>query len=398
MTLLHSSHAGFARLYPLARHFYFWPNMKEELKQAIAQCEICQIHKYSQNERIQRFKPATKPFQSISMDLFEAAGHKYLVIVDRYSLYTWVYKYRSLTTAEKTLQIVLDLFYEYGYCRHVLSDGGPQFDTTFTETLADLGIIHEKSSPWNSRGNGLAENAVQSMKLLILKTETWEAFKKAHLVWRNTPSSGETISPYEKFHGRRGLCGFPHIAAEPHSFIPDVKVPPKLPPLHHGQRVRIQNWKTGKWDETGVVHQSNATNRSYIILRDHDWRYLRRNRVHLRPIPIDPNHSAEPVQFDDYRAFSPDTLHSREQAWQREQLPFTPTGEQWKTVFNSRPEGKYADSRRRDKLNETLKTAKREADKTSTSTPVPPPPPRRSQRRRQPIQRYIANAITYDSD
>ena len=138
----------------------------------------------------------------IAMDLFDALGKKWIVMVDRYSGYAWLGQLHSTTTA-KIIDTIQTWFYDYGWPDYIRSDGGPQFRQEFDRFCADNSIIHELSSPYNPESNGLAESAVKIMKTLVISCKTEkESLTKAIAAWRNmTREDGTT--PSQLFLGRR---------------------------------------------------------------------------------------------------------------------------------------------------------------------------------------------------
>ena len=76
----------------------------------------------------------------VAADLFDAAGEKWIVLVDRYSDYAWTDKLRDTSTATVTAKLN-SWFVEYGYLEHIRTeygypeyirtDGGPQFRRDF---------------------------------------------------------------------------------------------------------------------------------------------------------------------------------------------------------------------------------------------------------------------------
>eukprot|EP00095_Tigriopus_kingsejongensis_P000402 snap_masked-scaffold19_size710362-processed-gene-4.9 protein:Tk00402 transcript:snap_masked-scaffold19_size710362-processed-gene-4.9-mRNA-1 annotation:"PREDICTED: uncharacterized protein LOC100900865" len=144
---------------------------------------------------------AQRPFESVSVDLFELKGQHYLVMVDRYSLWTCVQNVRKLDTA--TIVQCLDRwFIDYGLPDRIRTDGGPQFRGPFKEYCSSMAVDHELSSPYNHQSNGHAESAVKSMKHLVTKSGSWPKFQLALREWRNTPTS-KGLSPAQLLFNRR---------------------------------------------------------------------------------------------------------------------------------------------------------------------------------------------------
>ena len=176
--------------------------MSLQIQQLIENCAECQTLRPSQHAQVIPYSAAVEPMHSVSMDLFEAKGRHYLVMVDRFIYYIWVKELRSLTT-DTVLKALESWFKELGYPLVIISDNGPQFRQDFKDYCGLHHIIHSTSSPYNPRSNGLAESAVKAAKHLLLKSSNFNEFQNALLAWQNTPTSGEAFSPAEKFFKRR---------------------------------------------------------------------------------------------------------------------------------------------------------------------------------------------------
>ena len=128
------------------------------------------------NSHISTFKSSVT---HVAADLFEAAGEKWILLVDRYSGYEWTDKLKDTSTATVTAKLN-SWFIEYSYPEHIRTDGGPQFQRNFKAYCDKHYFHHELSSSYNPESNGLAEAAVKNMKSLIPVSYT-------HLTLPTTP-------------------------------------------------------------------------------------------------------------------------------------------------------------------------------------------------------------------
>ena len=83
--------------------------------------------------------------RSVSLDLFAAAGHDWLAMVDRYSGYAWTTKLFN-TTTQHLLSHLETWFTDFGWPLISRSDNGPQFRSEFAFFCQAHGITHELSS------------------------------------------------------------------------------------------------------------------------------------------------------------------------------------------------------------------------------------------------------------
>ena len=297
---LHASHSGISKTRQLARNLYYWPGMSTAIQSMIESCEDCQPLRPSLHDDTLFHPPAEIPMHSVSCDLFACKGRDFLAMVDRYSYYIWVKELKRLGTDAVTT--ALDAWFkDLGYPFILVSDNGPQFREDFKQYCRENFIIHSPSSAYNPRSNGLAESAVKAAKHLLLKSSSFSEFEQSLFAWRNTPTSGSTFSPAEKFYNRRQRSALlPSLPSLALPAPPAVPLTSRLPVLHVGDPVLLQNPLTKRWDTSGVVEAINPSTLSYVVRRG-DGSIASRGRRLLRPDKV----TAPPVDTPPEREISP---------------------------------------------------------------------------------------------
>ena len=290
LSQLHEGHCGYAKMLKTARSIYFWPSMKYDIRSIVDNCEPCQ--------RLQPSKPvepfittaASFPMEQISIDLFHVAGKTYMVTADRFSGYLWVDLLRKQDT--KAVTDVLDKITRiFGIPLCCRTDGGPQFRTPFENYCREKGIIHETSSPYNPQSNGHAEASVKIAKHLLLKSPG-SNFPAALAAWRNTDRETKP-SPNELMFHRKIRDAKPIMNSHLKVRVSDLQIPPNqleiihdeqqvdrpkiqqepprqqiLDQFHRGDRVRVQDPHTKRWDIEAVITSSSRSNRSLHLETD----------------------------------------------------------------------------------------------------------------------------------
>jgi hypothetical protein len=143
-----------------------------------------------------------EPMEEIAIDLFHLDGKNHMSMVDRESGFL---RQETLgRTDSVTVQEALNAWWtDVGRPRVVKTDGGPQFLGRFTEWLGGKGIAHQVNSPYNPSSNGLANNAVKQIKLLMKKTKfKREDFDNAMMHYNATKRSSGAASPGSIFYKR----------------------------------------------------------------------------------------------------------------------------------------------------------------------------------------------------
>lgn len=150
--------------------------------------------------------------QTVGLDLFNAGGKGYLIMVDRYSGYPFVQRLSSTTSAAVVCALAgwCELF---GLPSVIWVDGGPQFRCQeFFAFCKGKDIAVETSSPYNPRSNGLAEAAVKNCKKLLLKCAAGgENFEEALLEFLNCPRA-DGSPPAQLTFGRQMRTALPAAA------------------------------------------------------------------------------------------------------------------------------------------------------------------------------------------
>jgi hypothetical protein len=123
---LHLSHQGLRKTKERAKFLYFWPGITNDINQIVSSCPQCLEHSPSQPDQPLQQSTSSRPFEHVSVDLFEVAGKHYIVLVDRYTGWPLVAHLRKTDTRAVT-NILLDWFQDYGIPVTIRSDSGPQF-------------------------------------------------------------------------------------------------------------------------------------------------------------------------------------------------------------------------------------------------------------------------------
>ena len=245
-----------------------------------------------------------RPFEQTATDLFDWAGKTFVVYVDRYSGWPCVHMWAATPTSRKVIEQIKKWFVDWGVPLRIRSDGGPQYDSKeYRDFLQAWGVNPPGlSTPTYAQSNGIAEAAIKAMKTLVKKTTingdiTSDEFQRGLLEWRNTPKE-HGKSPAELLFGcqlrsvvpslQRNLT--PKWKANIEDKVTELQKRSErnynvgarpLEELQIGDRVRVQNALTKKWDEIGaIVHK--GSNRDYVIsipgkrMKWRNRRFLRR--------------------------------------------------------------------------------------------------------------------------
>ena len=285
---LHASHQGMERTQRRARETVYWPGIKSDIINTVASCSMCAERLPSQRKEPLKTDPRPeRAFEQTASDLFHWAGNTYIVYVDRYSGWPCVHMWTATPTSRKVINQIKRWFVDWGVPLGVRSDGGPQYDSSeYREFLKAWGVNPPGlSTPTYAQSNGRAEAAVKAMKSLVEKTTVngdinCDEFQKGLLEWRNTPKE-HGKSPAELVFGCQQRSVVPSLQM---NMVPKWKTniekkvaelqrrsernynigARSLERLNIGDKVRVQNAVTQKWDDVGEIMRI-GNNRDYVV-------------------------------------------------------------------------------------------------------------------------------------
>lgn len=137
-------------------------------------------------------------------------GNNYLII-DYFSKYVEFSLLKSMTS-EAVIQALKSTFTRYGIPFLLVSDNGPQYNTSKMKELAlEWNFEHRTSSPIYAQSNGMVEKHIGTIKAMLKKAiyDRRDPYL-ALLEYRNTPITAEIGSPAELMFGRKIRGLLPH--------------------------------------------------------------------------------------------------------------------------------------------------------------------------------------------
>ncbi len=305
---LHIGHMGIEKTRRLARHTIYWPGINRDIEVLVKSCTPCQEHQPSnQKEPLEPHDIPSTPWTKLATDLFSVKGDDYILITDYHSKYPILHKLPN-TRSETISRIIATTFSMFGIPKEIVSDNGPQYTgQAFQEMCNDWGITHTTSSPRFPQSNGLAERTVRTVKAIIKKcAQSKQDLQIAMLNLRATPIDAKLPSPAELLFGRRIRTVLPSHqmpteTTEVHEKLEerrermktnhDKHCGPELPPLHEGQKVRVQDQETNIWTPAEVTKPCDQP-RSYEITTP-SGSCMRRNRSQIRAVPTEASNTKE---------------------------------------------------------------------------------------------------------
>ena len=319
---LHSAHQGTSGMCARARSIVYWPGISRDIEKARDDCRGCHRNAPSQAKLPPAVPRVPKtPFEMIYADYFKLAGYYFLIIGDRLSGWTEIFKTKPKSGSKGLCKALRRMFSTFGRPGDLSSDGGPEFSAARTsEFLKRWGVTHTLSSAYFPQSNGRAEVAVRITKRLLEDhvgpdgSLDSDGLVVALLQLRNTPDRESNLSAAEVLFGRQLSDAMPTLDKSVSLFenrqvrhqwrdnwgerekairTRMVKTCEKLeqnsrdlPALQRGDTVFIQNQnpshgKPNKWDHEGTVVEI-GDNDQYLVQVHGTGRVTLRNRRFLR--------------------------------------------------------------------------------------------------------------------
>lgn len=223
---LHSGHSGIVRMKELARSYFWWPGVDQEIDMKTKSCDQCQsIRNAPCLAPLHPWEWPAFPWQSVHLDFAgPVEGRMLLVAVDAHSKWPEV-AVMSTTTSEKTIEALREMFSRYGLPEQMVTDNGPQFTSQEMRDFLRTNVVkHILSSPYHPATNGLAERMVQTVKHSLKATKGKSTFEKRLAVfllqYRNTPHATTKASSAFLFMKRLLRTRLDLLRPQPtHSFV-----------------------------------------------------------------------------------------------------------------------------------------------------------------------------------
>ncbi|KAB0800188.1 hypothetical protein PPYR_05928 [Photinus pyralis] len=299
---IHYGHQGISKSKHLARQSLYWPAMTAHIEDEVKRCKTCARFQNNIREPLISHNIPKLPWEEIGSDLFHIGNDTYLIVVDYYSKYPEICLLKD-TDSKTVINHLKSIFARHGIPKVFYSDGGPQYISHEFEIFCkEWEFQSVKSSPQNSKSNGLAERFIQTYKKALQKSYTDRKDTYLTLLQlRNTPINNNLPSPSQLLMSRVLRTNIPTTdkILKPQTFNANKiqanlrnaqtmqkyyydRGTTKQKPLDNGVNVYIRD-KIGIRE--GVV-KNRVRDRTYTVQLQNS-NYVNRNRRFLIPIPVD---------------------------------------------------------------------------------------------------------------
>ena len=158
--------------------------------------------------------------------MFSFAGKRHQIIVDYFSKWVEVAEVPRNAISNDVIMHLNDVFSRFGLPESIMSDGDPLYTSSRFKTFCvNNEIDHDFSSARYPQSNGQSERSIQHIKNMLRKCAAdGSDFKKALLIYRNTPLDSKLSSPAMLFFNRKLRTNLPMLNLTTDSDIENRKI------------------------------------------------------------------------------------------------------------------------------------------------------------------------------
>ena len=142
-----------------ANQCVYWPGLSSAITNMRLNCTACTGRAPSQPTEPLIISEFQKwPFHKVASEYFIIELHSYFVYADRCSVWTTAYHFKPAQSSHQNLiNIVRNLFVDYGIPEELNSDGGPQFTAHAFEGFQKKWGVHHRNSSVNYPKSNIGE-------------------------------------------------------------------------------------------------------------------------------------------------------------------------------------------------------------------------------------------------
>lgn len=166
------NHVGWQKLFSIIRKGYFWPKIRQEVKEIIRVCETCQACKRKPRNTVVPLGltiRANRPFQMIAIDHWgplprSKNGNKYLlVVVDSVTKYVLLFASKDAKAPGVTGFLEKSVILTFGCPQILLSDNGKSFMSRVMALLLNKYEIEHFTTPFHHPEANMTERYIQTI-------------------------------------------------------------------------------------------------------------------------------------------------------------------------------------------------------------------------------------------
>jgi transposase InsO family protein len=293
-----AGHPGYTKTYAKIARAYYWPNMGNDIRKHVRECDSCQRTKSANHPPAGILRPLPIPsraWESIAMDFVgplpkSVSGHDMiLVIIDRLTKMARFIATYSTTTSRNVAELFLqEVFRHHGLPSNIISDRDPRFTAKFWQALQKaLGVKLLMSTAEHPQTDGQAEATVKTIQKMlrpfVFQGQDWEELLPTlEFAYNDTTQSSTGQTPFYLNYG------YHPTGVTRHEPVDNPHAEDQVQYL-----LRLQEATRDAINDAQQVQRRNADKKriTATIIKEGDWVLLKRkesDRRKLAPIADGP--------------------------------------------------------------------------------------------------------------
>lgn len=224
-----AAHLGSDKTLEKVKSQFYWPSMKDDIKNYCAKCDVCASRKLPTPVRAPLGQnPVYQPMERICIDLTgplpetENKNRYIMVVTDWFTKWTEAYPIpdQSANTVAKTL--VENFIVRFGCPLSILTDQGTCFESgLFQEVCQLLGITKLRTSVMRPQANAVVERFNRTLKNMLSaycseKQKTWDLYlPHVMMAYRASTHASTKFTPNKMVFGRDILLPMAAVIGQP---------------------------------------------------------------------------------------------------------------------------------------------------------------------------------------
>jgi len=194
-----AGHGGTAKSTELLQRKYYWPRIRETIKQYVKNCDICQrtqVVRHAQYGLMKANEAPDRPWKSISMDFItdlplSEGSDAVLIVIDRLTkMPHFIPSTKDMNARQFQETFMREIFRLHGLPRDIITDRGSIFTSDlWKETTKKPGIERRLSTAFHPQTDGQTERTNSTLEQYLPAYVNYQQDEgRSSYQWPNSPT------------------------------------------------------------------------------------------------------------------------------------------------------------------------------------------------------------------
>ena len=255
-------HLGVDKTLSKVRQRYYWPGMRDDIREYCATCSVCAQHKSPNQKRRAKLKgiSAGEAGELVALDILGPLtktdeGNAYILVIgDHFTKWIEAVPLPNIEAITVARALLDNFICRFGVPRVLLSDQGRQFESAiFKELCVMLGIKKTRTSPYHPQCNGMVERYNRTLCQMLAayvdnKPESWDQYLSlTSMAYRASEHTSSGFTPNKLMLGREVILPTDLLVGK----TPD-EAPKNLPRF-------VADYRNAMWEANEEARQKLGT-------------------------------------------------------------------------------------------------------------------------------------------